>query len=86
MPNNGNYEVRDIVGMGCALHNLDNSRIKGKWKDQLQWDSMSWTPTWYKNSWKAREGSLEEGTIYSANDKKVYEYSATTASIQSQYP
>ena len=34
----GTYKVRDIVGMGCAIQTLYASRIKGKWKDQLQWD------------------------------------------------
>ena len=27
----GTNKVRDRVGMGCAIQNLDASRIKGKW-------------------------------------------------------
>ena len=34
----GTDEFRDIVGMGCALQNMDALRRKGKWQDQLQWD------------------------------------------------
>ena len=41
---------------------------------------MRRTPTWYNNAWEAGAGSLEEGAIYSANDKNVYESTATTAS------
>ena len=43
-------KVRDRFGMGCAIHTLDVSRRKGKWKDKLQWDLMRQTPTWYNNS------------------------------------
>ena len=46
----GTDKVRDKVGMGCAIHTLDVSRRKGKWKDHLQWDLMRQTPTWYNNS------------------------------------
>ena len=45
----GTNKVRDRVGMVCEIQNLDASRIKGKWQDQLQWDSMRRTPTWYNN-------------------------------------
>ena len=65
-------EVRNVVGMGCALQIMDTSRIKGKWQDQLQWDSMCRTLTWYKNVWEAGAGSMKAGAIYSANDKNVY--------------
>ena len=41
----GTNKVRYLVGMGCAIQNLDASRRKGKWQDQLQWDSMRRTPT-----------------------------------------
>ena len=30
----GTNEVRDIVGMVCALHTLDASRRKVKWQDK----------------------------------------------------
>ena len=80
MPVIGTDKFRDRVGIGCAIHNLDASRRKGKWQDQLQRDSMRRTPTWYKNAWEAGAGSLEAGSIYSENDKKLYEYTATTTS------
>ena len=32
----GTNEFKDKFGMGCALHNMDASRRKGKWQDQLQ--------------------------------------------------
>ena len=41
----GTNKFRDRVGMGCAIQNLDTSKRKGKWQDQLQWDSMRRTPT-----------------------------------------
>ena len=59
---------------------MDASRRKGKWQDQLQWDSMRRTLTWYNNEWEAGAGSLEAGAIYSENERKVYEYNATTVS------
>ena len=58
-------EVRDIVGMGCALQTLDASRRKGNWQDHIWWDSMRWNPTWYNNAWEAVSGSSEAGDIYS---------------------
>ena len=56
-------EVRDIVGMGCALQTMDTLRIKGKWKDQLQWYSMRRTLTWLNNAWEVGAGSSEAGGI-----------------------
>ena len=41
----GTNEFKDKFGIGCTLHNMDASRRKGKWQDQLQWDSMRRTPT-----------------------------------------
>ena len=80
MPIIGTYKVRDRVGMGCVIHTLYALQIKGKCQDQLQWVSMWQTPTWYNNSWEALTGALEEGDIYSENEKKVYESTAPTAS------
>ena len=67
--------------MGCEIQTLDDSRIKWKCQDRLQWDLMLWALTWYNNSWEAGAGYLVAGAIYSENDKKVYESTATTASI-----
>ena len=75
----GTNKVRDVVGMGCAIQALDASRRKGKWQDQLQWDSMRRTLTWYNNEWDAGAGSLEAGAIYSEDEKKVYESTNPTA-------
>ena len=61
----GTDKVRDRVGMGCAIQTLDASRRKGRCQDQLQWDLMRRTPTWYTNEWEAGAGSLEAGYIYS---------------------
>ena len=58
---------------------MDDSRISGKWKYLLQWDSMCRTPTWYNNTWEAGEGSYEVGVIYLSNEKKVYESTAPIA-------
>ena len=74
-------KVRDRVGMGCEIETLDASQRKGKWQDQLQWDLMLRTPTWYNNAWEAGAGSLEAGAIYSANERNVYDSTAPTASI-----
>ena len=65
----GTNKVRDIFGMGCAIQNLDASRRKGKWQDQLQWYLVRQTPTWYKNAWEAGAGYLEAGAIYLENEK-----------------
>ena len=75
----GTDKVRDIFGMGCAIQTLEAWRRKVKLQDQLQWDSMRRTPTWYTNEWEAGAGSLEAGDIYSENEKKVYESTAPTA-------
>ena len=45
----GTDKVRDRVGMGCTIHTLVDLQRKCKWQDQIQWDSMRWTTTWYKN-------------------------------------
>ena len=66
----GTNKFRDTVGMECTIQTLGDSRKKGKWKYQIQWDSMRRTPTWYKNEWQAGAGYLEAGTIYSENDKQ----------------
>ena len=66
--------------MGCAIQTLDASRIKGKWQDQLQWDLICRTPTWYNNEWESGAGPLEAGEIYYDNEKKVYESTAPTSS------
>ena len=76
----GTNKVRDRVVVGCVIQNLKDLRRKGKWKDQLQWDSMQRTPTWYNNSWKAGAVSLEAGAIYLENVKKVYNSIAITES------
>ena len=81
MPIIGTDEVRDIVGMGCALQILDALRRKGKWQCQLQWDSMCRTHTWYNNAWEAGSDSSEAGAIYSENVKNVYESTTTMESI-----
>ena len=77
-------ESRDkhSIGKIQTIQNLDASRRKGKWQDQLQWDYMLQTPTWYKNAWEAGAGSLETRAIYSVNVKNVYDSTAPTASIQ----
>ena len=49
----GTDKVRDRVGIGCVIQNMYSSQRKGKWQDQLQWDSMRRTHTWYKNLWEA---------------------------------
>ena len=77
----GTNEIRDIVGMGCEIHTLDAMSRKGKWQDQLQWDSMCRTPTWYNNTWEEGAGSSEAGTIYSANVKNVHESTSPTEII-----
>ena len=74
----GTNEVRDIVRIVCELHTLDALRRKIKWHDHLQWDSMDKTPTWYNNSWEAREEYYEAGAIYSSNENKVYAYTSPT--------
>ena len=81
MPIIGTNEVRDRVGMGCALQNLDTLLIKGKWQDQLQSDSMRRNSTCYNNTWEAVAGSLDTGAIYSANEKK----DESTTSIASRW-
>ena len=73
-------KVKDRVGMGCAIQNLDASRRKGKWQDQLQWYLVRKTPAWYNNAWEAGAGSLDTGDIYSAKDIKLYESTSPTAS------
>ena len=60
-----NNEVRDKVGMGCELQTLYALWRQIKLQDQLQWDSMRRTPTWYNNEWEAGAGSSETGSIYS---------------------
>ena len=77
----GTDEVRYIVGMGRVLQTLEALQRKGNWQYQLQWDLVRRTPTWYTNAWEAASGSLEAGAIYSENDIKLYESTATTASI-----
>ena len=42
----GINKVKDRVGMGCVIQNMDDLHMKGKWQDQLQWDSMWQNPTW----------------------------------------
>ena len=76
----GTNKVRDIVGIGCAIQNMENLRRKGKWQDQIQWYSIIRTTTWYNNAWEAGAGSLGAGAIYSANEKNVYESTDSTAS------
>ena len=76
----GTNKVRYRVGMGCTIQTLDALRRKGKCQDQLQWDSMRRTPTWYNNAWEAAAGSLEAGAIYSENGKNVYESNYPTSS------
>ena len=71
-------EVRDIIGMGCAINNPEASQRKGKWQDQLQWDLMRQTPTWHNNEWEAGTDSSDAGAIYLSNEKKVYEYPTPT--------
>ena len=73
-------KFRDRVGMGFSIHTLDTSRRKGKWRDQLQWDSMRRNPTWYNNAWEAVSGYLEARAICSENDKNVYESTSPIAS------
>ena len=51
----GTNEVRDQVGMVCVLQTLDALRRKVKFQDQLQWESMNRTSTWYNN---ARKGEF----------------------------
>ena len=75
----GTNKVRDRVSMGCAIQNMDASRRKGEWQDQLQWDSMRRTPTWYNNAWESGAGSLEWGAIYLSNEKYFYESNNPTA-------
>ena len=48
-------------------------RKKRKFHDQLQWDSIHRTPTWYNNTWEAGVGFYEAGAIYLSNDNKVYD-------------
>ena len=79
MPAIDTNKVRDIVGMRCVIQTLDASQRKGKCQDQLQWYSMWRTPTWYNNALEAGVGSLEAGSIYSANDKKMYDSTDTNA-------
>ena len=79
MPIIGTDEVRDIVCMVCALQNIDALRIKGMWKDQIQWDLLRQTSTSCNNEWEAGSGSLEAGTIHSADEKKVYDSTSPTA-------
>ena len=74
-------EVRHRVIMVCEIQTLDDLKRRVKRQDQLQWDSMRMTPTWYNNSWEAGVVSSEAGDIYSSNDKKVYTSAATKASI-----
>ena len=69
----GTDKVRDRVGMVCALKILDALRRKGKRQDQLQWDSMRRSPTWYNNAREAGEGSYETGDIYLSNEKNIYD-------------
>ena len=57
-------KFRDKFVMGCAIQTLDPLWRKGKGQDQLQWDSMRQTPTWYNNAWKVGEVSLEAGATY----------------------
>ena len=81
MPIIGTDEVKDRVGMGCALMTLNASLRTGKYQDTIQWDSMRKTPTWFTNAnaYEAGEG-YGAGAIYSSNEKMVYESSAPTAS------
>ena len=64
--------------MVCALQNIDALRIKGMWKDQIQWDLLRQTSTSCNNEWEAGSGSLEAGVIFNKR-KKVYESTAPTA-------
>ena len=74
-------EVRDRVCMVCEIQTLYDSRIKGKCKDPLQWDSMRRNPTRYNNAREVVEGSYDTRSIYSSNQRKVY---ASTATMESR--
>ena len=63
-------QVRDRVGMGCMIQNIDALQRKGKCQDHIQWYSMRRTTTLYNNAWEAGAGSLETGNIYSENEKR----------------
>ena len=49
LPTLGHDDVRDRVGMKCAIMTLNASLRKGKYTGNLQWASMRKTPTWFEN-------------------------------------
>ena len=72
-------KVKDKVCMRVALIALNTSLHADKYTENIQYDMMGKTPTWYTNVFEAGE-EYRAGEIYSSNGKKVYEASAPAAS------
>lgn len=71
LPVLGSSELRDRVGMKCALFTLNASLRNGKYTSNLQWHSARKTQTWYENAFGAGEEAAEV-SVFASDEKKLY--------------
>ena len=79
LPRLGHDDVKDRVGMKCAIMTLNASLRKGKYTGNLQWASMRKTPTWFENVFGAGEMSPEL-SVFASDEKKLYASDSPLAS------